>query len=210
MSLGNRLLNLRKSKGLSQEDVAEKLNVSRQTISKWETDQSTPDFDKILPLCKMYGISSDELLTGEAPKENGLKPSTEENVGHLKRRAQYIGMGILLYFVAVAWIMVTIPVFQFDPVLSTSGFILICGIATYLIIYANMVYGVRKKKEERERPQVVKIIESILSMITVCIYLFVSFTTGAWHITWLIWIVFAIVMEIVKLLFCLKGVNYEE
>ena len=46
MSLGERLLELRKSKHLSQEELAYKLDVTRQTISKWETDQSTPDFDK--------------------------------------------------------------------------------------------------------------------------------------------------------------------
>ena len=45
MDLGNKLLTLRKQKGLSQEEVADNLGVSRQTVSKWETDQSTPDFD---------------------------------------------------------------------------------------------------------------------------------------------------------------------
>ena len=58
MSLGQRLIELRKEKKLSQEEVAGKLNVTRQTVSKWETDQSTPDFDKILPLCELYGIST--------------------------------------------------------------------------------------------------------------------------------------------------------
>ena len=53
MSLGERLLDLRKKKGLSQEEIAGLLDVSRQTVSKWETDQSTPDFDKIIPICKL-------------------------------------------------------------------------------------------------------------------------------------------------------------
>ena len=60
MSLGQRLIELRKEKKLSQEEVAGKLNVTRQTVSKWETDQSTPDFDKILPLCELYEISTEE------------------------------------------------------------------------------------------------------------------------------------------------------
>ena len=58
MTLGERLTELRKKKNLSQEEVAEKLNVTRQTVSKWELDQSTPDFDKIVPICKLYNISS--------------------------------------------------------------------------------------------------------------------------------------------------------
>ena len=53
MSLGQRLYDLRKITGLSQEKAAEQLGVTRQTVSKWETDQTTPDFDKIIPICKL-------------------------------------------------------------------------------------------------------------------------------------------------------------
>lgn len=70
MNLGESLFELRKSKNLTQDDVAEKLNVTRQTVSKWETNQSTPDFDKIIPLCELYDISPNELLTGEKEEEN--------------------------------------------------------------------------------------------------------------------------------------------
>ena len=65
MTIGDRLLKLRKERNLSQEDLANELDVSRQTISKWETNQSMPDFDKIVPLCKYFGITTDELLTGD-------------------------------------------------------------------------------------------------------------------------------------------------
>ena len=69
MDLGERLFELRKAKNLTQDDVAEKLNVTRQTVSKWETNQSTPDFDKIVPLCELYEISPNELLTGEKQEQ---------------------------------------------------------------------------------------------------------------------------------------------
>ena len=65
MNIGEKLFELRKNKNLSQEEVAEKLNVTRQTVSKWETNQSTPDFDKIVPLCELFEISTDELLRGK-------------------------------------------------------------------------------------------------------------------------------------------------
>lgn len=61
MKLGEKLYELRKEKNLSQEEVANILNVSRQTVSKWETGGTTPDFDKIVPLCNLYGITTDEL-----------------------------------------------------------------------------------------------------------------------------------------------------
>lgn len=62
MSLGNSLFNVRKKKGLSQEDVAEKLGVSRQTISKWELDETLPDIHQSKRLANLYGLSLDELV----------------------------------------------------------------------------------------------------------------------------------------------------
>ncbi|MCI9142895.1 MAG: helix-turn-helix transcriptional regulator [Lachnospiraceae bacterium] len=63
MSLGNHLFDARKKKGLSQEEVAEKLGVSRQTISKWETDETLPDIRQAKRLAVLYGLSLDELIT---------------------------------------------------------------------------------------------------------------------------------------------------
>ena len=62
MSLGNSLFYARKKKGLSQEEVAEKLGVSRQTISKWETEETVPDIYQAKKLAKNYGLSLDELI----------------------------------------------------------------------------------------------------------------------------------------------------
>nr|WP_042274563.1 helix-turn-helix transcriptional regulator [[Clostridium] dakarense] len=63
MSLGERLLDLRKKSGLSQEEVAEKLNVSRQTVSKWETDQTVPELTKAKLLSQLYNVSYDYLVS---------------------------------------------------------------------------------------------------------------------------------------------------
>lgn len=64
MSIGEKIYSLRKSKNMSQEDLANVLNVSRQTVSKWETGESNPDIEKIVPLCDFFDISTDELLKG--------------------------------------------------------------------------------------------------------------------------------------------------
>lgn len=64
MSLGEKLLYLRKQAGLSQEDVAEKLGVSRQTVSKWETDQTVPELIKAKLLSQFYNVSYDYLISG--------------------------------------------------------------------------------------------------------------------------------------------------
>ncbi len=62
VGLGNNLFNARKKKGLSQEEVAGKLGVSRQTISKWETDETLPDIRQSKRLAVLYGLSLDELI----------------------------------------------------------------------------------------------------------------------------------------------------
>ena len=62
MNLGNNLFQSRKKVGLSQETVAEKLGVSRQTISKWETDETVPDICQAKKLAKLYHLSLDELI----------------------------------------------------------------------------------------------------------------------------------------------------
>ena len=62
MILADKIIELRKKNGLSQEELAEKLNVSRQSISKWEGAQSIPDMNKILKLSDLYSVSTDYLL----------------------------------------------------------------------------------------------------------------------------------------------------
>ena len=68
-SLGNSLYNARKSKGLTQEEVAEKLGVSRQTISKWELDETLPDIRQAKSLAQLYRTTLDDLLQYDAQVE---------------------------------------------------------------------------------------------------------------------------------------------
>lgn len=65
IEIANRLVNLRKEKGLSQEQLAEKIGVSRQAVSKWERSEASPDTDNIILLARLYNVSLDELLRTE-------------------------------------------------------------------------------------------------------------------------------------------------
>lgn len=212
MTIGEKLLNLRKQKNLSQEEVANCLNVSRQTISKWETDQSTPDLDKIGPLCELFEISADELIIGEPTIKSETTNEQEEKnqfADNRKKRAQGIGRGMLLYFIAIAWIMISIPVMMMNPIVASAIFLIICGVATYLIIYSCMIYK-NKREEIPKENKLLKQIENIIGVIFLIIYLLISFMTMAWHITWIIWIVCGLVEEILKLIFMLKGDKNEK
>ena len=69
VSVADKLVELRKKSGLSQEELAEKLGVSRQAISKWERAVASPDTDNLIMLARLYGISLDELLLDRAAAE---------------------------------------------------------------------------------------------------------------------------------------------
>ena len=62
--IGQRLKTLRKEKGLTQEQLGERLGVSSRSVSRWENGVNLPDFDLLLELCRLYGVSLDELLKG--------------------------------------------------------------------------------------------------------------------------------------------------
>ena len=64
-SIGNRIAKFRKAKGMTQEDLANQLGVSSQAVSKWENDASCPDISLLPQLCKVLGVTTDELLTGK-------------------------------------------------------------------------------------------------------------------------------------------------
>lgn len=81
MTLGQRIFELRNKQKMSQGDLAEKLNVSRQSISKWETDASVPELDKLIMLSDLFSITIDELVRDELPEKDtdGEKESTEKS-----------------------------------------------------------------------------------------------------------------------------------
>ena len=74
MNFNDKLLDLRKKAGLSQEELGNKLDISRQTVSKWEMGKSTPELDKLVSLSEIFNVSLDELVKDiEIPKEPLIK-----------------------------------------------------------------------------------------------------------------------------------------
>ncbi len=75
----NRLYELRKKHNLSQEELAERLGVSRQAVSKWERSEASPDTDNLIALAKIYGLTLDELIYGEGDRDKQEKEETHED-----------------------------------------------------------------------------------------------------------------------------------
>lgn len=74
MTLGQKITNLRKAHGMTQEELSEAVGVTRQTISKWELDSSTPDLDYLCKLCDLFGVTADDLIRPEKETSESTPP----------------------------------------------------------------------------------------------------------------------------------------
>jgi len=83
MTIGEKITHLRSVANISQETLADKLSVSRQSVSKWEMDQALPQIDKVLQLCEIFNISSDELLYDKISinRNKSAKPKANKYFG---------------------------------------------------------------------------------------------------------------------------------
>ena len=121
MTIAEKLKQLRKDNNMTQEDLAEKLNVSRQTISKWETNTTIPDADNIVAISKLFNITTDELL--------------DYRVETVQKKKQFImDMAVLLFgiigFIVFAILLMTNQIDETSSVITINGY----GIAAILFL----------------------------------------------------------------------------
>ena len=204
MTIGERLYNLRKEKGISQEALANELNVSRQSVSKWETGESTPDFDKIIPLCEFYGITSDELLSGK----KDIVVAKEEKVKN--NFARNIAISVGLYICSLVAIILFGAALD-QPIIGVCIFFLIIAVATTIIVYSAIKYkSSKEKKEKEEKNKELDLVCEIIGIVGLVAYFVISFATGAWQITWVIFLIIGLCDTIAKLIFSMKKDNVKK
>lgn len=100
MKFSEKLMELRRSKGWSQEQLGEKLGVTRQTVSKWELGDTTPEMEKIALISDLFGITTDELIKGEAPKDTSMplpeqKPASKRLHYEYKSKRSWHGLPLV-------------------------------------------------------------------------------------------------------------------
>lgn len=100
MSFGENLRFLRTESGMTQEQFAEKLEVTRQSVSKWESDSGFPELDKILQISQMFGCDLDTLLQGSVCEKK--RTDTAGYDRHMNRRTRMISVGVTLCILGVA------------------------------------------------------------------------------------------------------------
>ena len=130
MDVGKTIYRLRSVRGMSQGDLADAMEVSRQSISKWETGASVPELEKLVKLAEIFGVSLDELVRGEnAEKAAPRQQESAQTVQVVVRE----GVGrktvalVLLCFGALVWLLLTVMGSFFGGLLFASPF-LVCGV----------------------------------------------------------------------------------
>ncbi len=307
MIFADKLIRLRKKAGWSQEELAEQLDVSRQSVSKWEGAQSIPELEKIIRISKLFGVSTDYLLKDEFEDTEEINISDEPAIRRVtieeanaflklketaakwiayatflciispicllilgaiseapgaalsetlagalgvialllivgaavaifvaadhklmdfkflekspfeteygvagivkERRLAYKSIyarnniiGVFLCIIAVSALFVGIIIDESNDVLIVSMLCLmlaIIGVGVILFIRAGVIWGsyealLNERKEEREESLLESAVSTIYWLVITAVYLGLSFTTGRWGITWVIWIIAAV------------------
>ena len=131
MKFNEKLIELRKKAGLSQEELGYKLNVTRQTVSKWELAQTTPEMDKLVEMSKIFNVSVDELLNEREVSQNNEPIIENQPINERKPRSNNTILIIVGVFIIISIVM-TVGVF--------SGF----------NKFANKIFGIFDKTIEQQ------------------------------------------------------------
>ena len=116
---------------------------------------------------------------------------------------------------SIIWIIISEETLRLNDGIIVSVFLIVSALATVLIVYyfaskPKEQEEIEEIKEQKPKNKIHNKIAFITRRITLIIYLVISFITMAWHITWLIWIIYTLIIEIIKLVFMLRGNDYEE
>ncbi len=142
MGIETKIYELRKKAGLSQEELGFILNVTRQTVSKWETGQSLPEIDKVNSLCDYFQISADELLRDQVIEQE--KANKRDDLKEIEVRAKkipYLTLAIFTFIFAV----LLIPIMN-ELRVSSNIEAAIVALVISLSIYF-LVNGLKKSKK---------------------------------------------------------------
>lgn len=167
IEIANKLLELRKAKGLSQEQLAQKLGISRQAVSKWERGEASPDTDNLIELAKLYDISLDELLLHEPTSKK--EETNEKDYAH------------------VGWDGVHVKEKGGDEVhISWDGIHVHDKEDNQVNIDKNGVYVNGKKYSKEDFKHDHHNADFPIGMLFILIYILYGLFTNIWHPTWII------------------------
>ena len=115
-----KLIKLRKEMGLSQEELGNKLNVARQTVSKWELGETTPEMDKLIKMSEIFNITLDELIKDKNNDENINNTNSQKLAGLVIKILKGLGIFLIVIAIAVVFLMI-ISFVSFNKIGTDDG-----------------------------------------------------------------------------------------
>lgn len=164
MRFEEKLINLRKQKGLSQEELAEQLGVSRQAVSRWELGQTLPDIVNLVQLCELFGVSADYLVKDEATRKSSADGNEnpeeakkkEKALARIAKERAKLQQASRTYYYAT-WINVIICVCfsvasMIESRTSELALCIVMGVSTiiYALLHRSTLKKIEKLDLERE------------------------------------------------------------
>ena len=203
MSFADNLQYLRKKNKITQEELAEELNLSRQSVSKWETGEAYPETDKLIALCDIFGVTLDELLRGDLTKEveneevNEVKEEDEKPTccecdrascngchGDVHSKRTMIGAVISSSVMLVCAI-----------IYLCLGFALGLWHPTWLVFFGGIIVCIwsggltEEESGETKKEKIGGLICGTVMVSALLIFLTIGFVCSIWHPTWIAFII---------------------
>lgn len=120
MKFNEKLIKLRKEMGLSQEELGNKLKVARQTVSKWELGETTPEMDKLIKMSEIFNITLDELIKDKNNDENINNTNSQKLAGLVIKILKGLGIFLIVIAIAVVFLMI-ISFVSFNKIGTDEG-----------------------------------------------------------------------------------------
>jgi transcriptional regulator with XRE-family HTH domain len=141
MTLGQKITSLRKGRGMTQEELSEAIGVTRQTISKWELDASTPDPDYLCKLCDLFGVTADSLIRSERetveapPQAKQSPPPAAPSSPRRLTKTRFAGWGLFILGLVLTQVALLFVLFGRDSTVLwlLAGICIIIGLELFLI-----------------------------------------------------------------------------
>ena len=196
IELANRLLQYRKNSGLSQEELAEKLNISRQSVSKWERAEASPDTDNLIELAKIYNVTLDELLNvnkeinKESKETKNKKVEVDEEVEFFENdkgeTVQFNGSGI------------KVKTKDEEVNISFDGIYIKENGKEKVSLKNSHIFSSDKQKDKKLH-KVKEILDAILVLSVICVYvLLCSFDVMEWSKFWVIFVYYPALSSLIS------------
>jgi len=218
IEIANRLVQMRKEKGYSQEALAHQLGISRQAVSKWERAESSPDTSNLITLAKLYNISLDELLNTDQDRFESAEPLINENlktevneddkiinVSELKRKAKGLDNGLHRFHIDKN---LNIDIKTIKSSSKGDGLIFFIITSVYLLLgtfyglwhpgwIVFLTYPILSSFLKAVKNKDIR--NFSFPVLVVFIYLYIGLVYGILHPTWIIFITIPLYSELLNL-----------